>query len=74
MTITGTLLLRRRWSLPVVVAAYAVATRSVARGLPASVDRRTRVRIAARLGGRGSLALHAEAAAAAKALGLGFGG
>lgn len=47
------LLVRRRWSLPVVSAAYAVATWSVARGLPSSVDRRTRVTIAARLAGRG---------------------
>ena len=47
------LLLRRRWTLPVAGAAYAVATRSVARGLPASVDRGTRVRIAARIAARG---------------------
>lgn len=47
------LLLRRRWSLPVVSTVYAVATWSVARGLPGSVDRRTRMRIAARLAGRG---------------------
>ncbi|PKH40944.1 mycofactocin system glycosyltransferase [Nocardioides alpinus] len=54
MAVAGAaLLLRRRWSLPVVSAAYAVATWSVARGLPSTVERRTRVRIAARLAGRG---------------------
>lgn len=54
MAVAGAaLLLRRRWSLPVVATAYGVATWSVARGLPTSVDRRTRVTIAARLAGRG---------------------
>ena len=47
------LLLRRRWSVPVVTTAYAVATWSVARGLPASVERHTRVLIGARLAARG---------------------
>lgn len=47
------LLLRRRWSLPLVAVALGVATRSVRRSLPKSVDSGTRARVAAGLAVRG---------------------
>lgn len=46
-------LLRRRWSPPVVAAAYVLATLSVERSLPRTVEGSVRARIAARLAGRG---------------------
>lgn len=50
----GAALLRRRWSLPVVVGALLLSARSVERALPAAVSPRARARVAAGLALRGA--------------------
>jgi hypothetical protein len=49
----GALLLRRRWSLPLIAVALSAATRSVQRTLPHSVRSGTRARVAAAMSVRG---------------------
>ncbi|MEO5666167.1 MAG: mycofactocin biosynthesis glycosyltransferase MftF [Nocardioides sp.] len=54
MAVAGiALLVRRRWSAPVALVGLVAATRTVQRSLPQTVDRHTRMRVAAGLSARG---------------------